>query len=80
MLEETRFDLLTGAQTLSQTRVFPGGHTETRTLTRFHYTLAELARLLQSVGFTVTDVYGDWQLHPYTAESPRTLLIARKEP
>ena len=79
VLEETRFDLLTGAQVISQTRVYPGGHTETRTLTRFHYTLAELAQILQSAGLTVADVYGDWQLHPYTAESPRTLLIARKE-
>ena len=79
VLEESRFDLLTGAQTFSQPRVFPGGHTETRTLTRFHYTLAELARLLKNAGFTVTDVYGDWQLNLYTAESPRTLLVSRKD-
>ena len=78
VLEETRFDLLTGAQTICQRRLFADGRTETRTLTRFHYPLAELARLLQNAGLTVTDVYGDWQLNPYTAESPRTLLIARK--
>ena len=51
-----------------------------RTLTGLHHTLIELARLLQNVGLTVTDVYGDWQFNPYTAESPRTLLITRKEP
>lgn len=79
VLEGSRFNLLTGAQFISQIRVYPDGHTETLTLTRFHYTLAELARLLQNVGLTVTDVYGSWQLDPYTAESPRTLLIARKE-
>lgn len=79
VLEETRFDLSTGAQVISQTRVYPDGHTETRTPTRFHYTLAELVRLLQTAGLTVMDVYGDWQLNPYTAESPRTLLVSRKD-
>lgn len=79
-LEEARFDLLTGAQTVLQKRLFADGHSDECTLTRFHYTLAELARLLQTAGLTVTDVYGDWQLGPYTAESPRTLLIARKDP
>ncbi len=79
VLEESRFDLLTGAQFISQIRVYSGGHTETRTLTRFHYTLAELARLLQNAGLTVANVYGGWGLEPYTAESPRTLLVTRKE-
>lgn len=78
VLEETFFDLLTGAQTICQRRLFADGHSDERTLTRFHYTLAELARLLQNAGLAVTDVYGDWQLSPYTAASPRTLLIARK--
>ena len=69
---------MTGAQTSCQRRLFVDGRSDERTLTRFHYTLAELARRLQNAGLTVTDVYGDWQLNPYTAENPRTLLIARK--
>jgi SAM-dependent methyltransferase len=79
LLEETHFDLWSGAQTLTQQRVFPDGHCETKTLTRYHYTLAELTRLFQAAGLTVTHVYGDWHLNPYTARSPRTMLIARKD-
>ena len=79
VLEETRFDLLTGAQTICQRRLLADGHSDERTLTRFHYPLSELDRLLQTAGLTVTDVYGDWHLNPYTAESPRTLLVVRKD-
>lgn len=88
LLEETRFNLHTGAQEIFQRRIFTGTHThshtetnytETQTLTRFHYTLSELTRLLQTHGLAVTDVYGDWTLNPYTAQSPRLLLLTRKE-
>lgn len=79
LLEETRFDLLTGAQKIVQRRIFVDGHTRTQTLVRYHYTLSELSRLLSAAGLTVTGVYGDWQLGPYTASSPRTLLTSRKE-
>lgn len=78
VLEETCFDLLTCAQTIVQKRLFADGRSDERTLTRFHHTLAELVRLLQSAGLTVTDVYGDWQ-NPYTAQSARTMLLTRKD-
>lgn len=78
-LEETRFDLLTGTQTILQKRLSADGRLDERTLIRFHYPLAELARLLQNAGLAVTDVYGDWQLSPYTAASSRTLLVAGKD-
>jgi SAM-dependent methyltransferase len=79
LLEETHFDLATGAQPIAQRHIFSGGHTETRTLTRYHYTLAELGKLFRAAGLALTDVYGDWQLGPYTAQSPRLILVARKE-
>ncbi len=79
LLEETRFDPLTGAQHIFQRRIFAGGHTETQTLTRFHYTLSELARFFKAVSLTVKDVHGDWQLNPYTARSPRLISVTRKE-
>lgn len=79
LLEETRFDLLTGAQEIFQRRIFAGGHTRTQTLTRYHYTASELNRLFEAAGLSVTDVYGDWRLSPYTAQSPRLMLITRKE-
>jgi hypothetical protein len=78
-LEESSFDLKTGAQHIMQCRIFAGGHTEERTLTRYHYTLAELIKLCDAAGLTVRDVYGDWQLTPFTLESPRTMLVTRKE-
>lgn len=79
LLEEAHFDLLTGAQRIVQRRIFVDGCEEERTMTRFYYTLSELIKLLNAAGLTVTDVYGDWQLGPYTAESPRTILTTRKE-
>lgn len=84
ILEETRFDLVGGAQHITQRRIFPDGQgesktLETKTLTRYHYTLAEFTRLFSAAGLSVTDVYGDWGLNPYTAESPRTLLVSRKD-
>lgn len=78
ILEETRFDMLTGAQHITQQRIFADGRCETKTLTRYHYTLTELTRLCQTAGLSITDVYGDWHLNPYTAQSPRTMLVAKK--
>ena len=80
LLEESSFDLLTGSQSIFQRRIFSDGHTEERTLTRYHYTLTELVNLAKAAGLALTAVYGDWQLGPYTAQSPRTMLITRKEP
>ena len=79
LLEESRFDLLTGAQHIFQRRIFSDGHTEERTLTRYHYTLTELTKFARAAGLAFTAVYGDWQLGPYTAQSPRTMLVTRKE-
>ena len=79
LLEESRFDLLMGTQHIFQRRIFSDGHTEERTLTRYHYTLTELTALSKAVGLVVTAVYGDWQLGPYTAPIPRTILVTRKE-
>lgn len=79
LLEEAHFDLATGAQRILQRRIFSYGHTEERTLTRLHYTLAELVKLLGAAGLALTDVYGDWQLNPYGAPSSRMMLSTRKD-
>ena len=79
LLEESRFDLLNGLQTIKQKRIFTDGHTEARTLTRYHYTLSELINLASTAGLAVTAVYGDWQLGAYTVKSPRIMLITRKD-
>ncbi len=79
LLEESRFDLLNGLQTIEQKRIFTNGHTEERTLTRYHYTLSELINLSNAAGLTFAAVYGSWQLEPYTAQSARTMLVTRKE-
>ena len=80
LLEESCFNLLDGVQTIVQKRIFLDGHTEERTLTRYHYTLTELVNLAKAAGLALTAVYGDWQLGLYTTLSPRTMLITRKEP
>lgn len=79
LLEESRFEFWTGVQHITQRRIFTDGHAEERSLTHFHYTLAELIKLCNAAGLIVRDVYGDGQLNPYTPESPRTMLITRKE-
>jgi SAM-dependent methyltransferase len=79
LLEESHFELRTGAQHITQHRIFTDGHPEERVLTRFHYTLTELIKLCNAAGLTVREVYGDWQLNPYASESPRTMLVAGKE-
>ena len=79
LLEESRFDLLIGSQTIFQLRVFLDGHTEERTLTCYHYTFTELIKLAEAAGLVFTTVYGDWQLGSYTVQSPRMMLVTRKE-
>ncbi len=79
LLEESHFELWTGAQHITQRRIFADAHTEEGTLTRYHYTPAELIKLCNAAGLTVRDVYGDWQLNLYTSESPRTMLVTRKD-
>ncbi len=87
ILEESHFDLRTGAQRLEQRRILEDGRaeiktetrTETRTLTRFHYTLAETVKLFCVAGLSVREVYGDWTLEPYTLHSPRMIVLADKE-
>ena len=79
LLEETYFDLLTGAQRIRQQRIFADGRSEMKMLTRYHYTLAELVKLFHNAGLSVHDVYGDWQLNTYTAQIPRMMLVSRKD-
>ncbi len=79
LLEESWFDLSSGLQTIKQKRIFTDGHTEERTLTRYHYTLSEFINLANAAGLAMTAVYGGWQLEPYTAQSPRMMLVTRKE-
>jgi len=78
ILEESFFDLVTGTQHLTQHRVYPDGRTQTRTLRRWHYTLRESADLFRKAGLEVTATFGDWGLNPYTAQSPRMILLARE--
>jgi hypothetical protein len=37
----------------------------------------EVQHLLASVGFDVEAVYGDYDLEPYTSDSPQLLVVAR---
>lgn len=79
ILEETHFDLRTGAQHIEQRRLFEDGRTQARTLTRFHYTLSELSERARAAGLSLREVYGDWRLEPYTQTSPRMIVLAEKD-
>ena len=78
LLRETMFDVHTGDQHMTEHYIFPDGHVQTHTFKRRHYTVKELADLFEEAGFSVIKRFGALDLSPYTADSPRTILVAEK--
>ena len=78
LLRESRFDVHTGDQHLTEHYIFPGSDkaVQTYTFKRRHYTIKELISLFQDAGLRVTGRFGSLGRSPYTVESPRTVLIA----
>jgi len=44
------------------------------------YTLTEMLDMFSQTGLTLTNVYGNFDGSQYTGESPRMILVARREP
>lgn len=78
LLRETRFDVHTGDQHLTEHYIFPDRDkaVQTHTFKRRHYTVRELVNLFQNAGLRVTGRFGSLERTPYTLDSPRTVLIA----
>ena len=79
LLRESRFDVHTGDQHLTEHYIFADGRVQTQTFKRRHYTMKELADLFQRAGLKVIKRFGALDLSPYMLESPRTILVAKKE-
>jgi hypothetical protein len=43
------------------------------------YTLREMLAMFAKIGLVLTDVYGDFDGSLYSADSPRMILVARKQ-
>ena len=78
VVEQRRFDALTGRLTTSFVLVSPSGE---RIDSAGHslrlYTLTELARMLAAAGLRLTRVYGGFEGEDYALESVRMIAVAR---
>ena len=78
VVEQRRFDALTGRLTTSFVLVSPSGE---RIDSAGHslrlYTLTELARMLAAAGLRLTRVYGGFEGEDYALESLRMIAVAR---
>jgi SAM-dependent methyltransferase len=73
MLEERRFDLLSGRIHIRLTRIL-GSEQETSDQWLRLYTLPELVGLLRLVGLAATGIWGDWDGRDYSLDAPRLIL------
>lgn len=72
------FDPLDGRINWQNTVIFPDGKTESWDHSVRAYTLVELKYMLEKVGFQLERVYGDFDGHEYTMDSPNMITISRK--
>ena len=79
-LEHREFDLITGRNRVTFSIVAADG---TRRESRGHdvrlYTLTELVRLLDTAGLRLSATYGDYDGAPYAINTPRMIVVARKD-
>ena len=55
------------------------GQTESRLAREWIYTTAELVRMLESVGFSVTNLYGSLKAEPYKLGDQELFIVAEKQ-
>jgi SAM-dependent methyltransferase len=75
---ERRYDHLTGRWTERMEWESGGGERDVAEYGLWLYTAAELRRMLAAAGLTVDGLWGSLDGRPYDAESPRTVIRARK--
>ena len=76
-LHETSSDPFTGTQTSSYVLI-QDGRVERKQAVYQLYTLRELLRLLDAVGFTEVEVFGSPQREPFRVGSPGAWLVMRR--
>lgn len=73
------FDPLEGRLNWENTVIFPNGRKENWNHSIRAYTLVELRRMLNEVGFRLEKVLGDLDGHDYTIDSPNMILVSRRK-
>ncbi len=73
-----KFDPLEGRLNWENTVIFPDGRRESWNHSIRAYTLVELKKMLDEVGFQLQRVFGDLNGQDYTIDSPNMILISRK--
>lgn len=76
VLEDRVLDLLSGRLLSTWTAIYNDGRRRQWQVNTRHYTAAELRRMLESAGFTISQSFGGYDGAPLTLESPRLILVA----
>lgn len=76
VLEDRIFDLLSGRLLSTWTAIYNDGRRRQWQVNTRHYSAAELRRMLESAGFTISQSFGGYDGAPLTLESPRLILVA----
>lgn len=78
VLEERRFDQLTGRSEARHITIYPDGTTREASHSVRIYTLTELAKMLAAAGLKIEATYGGADGSPFTMESRRLAILSRK--
>jgi ubiquinone/menaquinone biosynthesis C-methylase UbiE len=78
VLEERSFDLLHSRLLANWTAIYDDGRRRHWHMTTRLYTAAELRRMLETSGFTLTQSFGSYDGAPLTLDSTRLILVAER--
>ena len=79
MLEDNFLDLFTSRWESTRTLLFENGERAQHSFSLRLFSFAEMLNLLKRAGFVLESVYGDFDFMEYSLDSPRMILISRKE-
>ncbi|HEX6777168.1 MAG TPA: hypothetical protein VF099_03150, partial [Ktedonobacterales bacterium] len=76
VLEDRVLDLLSGRLLSIWTAIYDDGRRRQWQVNTRHYTAAELRRMLEASGFTISQSFGGYDGAPLTLESQRLIVVA----
>ena len=79
VLEDNFLDLFTGRWESTRTLVFENGKRAQHSFSLRLFSFSEMLSLLKRAGFLLEAVYGDFDFMEYSIDSPRMILVSRKE-
>jgi SAM-dependent methyltransferase len=72
-------DLWSGRLKGMQHRVYPDGNRLSKAFSLRVYSLVEMVSMLRRVGMDLANAWGDFDCSPYSIDSPRMILVARRK-